>query len=307
MLNVREKFLFSYARSARRAGGHHRASEPSAARMCKTALGTRGARGASSQQMSARKRKRPDRCSGALISCHSTPLDPCVQQQRRHCIGREAAEDKGHHHVVARQALPLESVRFLIGLQERCSPDELDDTTATFAGRGKRVWTLWPHCMGSSVNATAAGQARLAANQILDALAACPACGALAADHTVHEVSMLAYVGAGAAAPVHKDSALPGTSVPLRQQGALLCTLQQECQGGILHVARRECGEIKCRDGSGNGPRDIGRDAVAINMSAGDACMIANVDHMVTRVASGSRAVLSARISCPMQRQRSMR
>ena len=117
MLNVRETFLFSYARSARRAGGHHRASEPSAARMCKTALGTRGARGASSQQMSARKRKRPDRCSGALISCHSTPLDPCVQQQRRHCIGREAAEDKGHHHVVARQALPLESVRFLIGLQ----------------------------------------------------------------------------------------------------------------------------------------------------------------------------------------------
>ena len=118
---------------------------------------------------------------------------------------------------------------------------------------------------------------------------------------------MLAYVGAGAAAPVHKDSALPGTSVPLRQQGALLCTLQQECQGGILHVARRECGEIKCRDGSGGGPSDIGRDAVAINMSAGDACMLANVDHMVTRVASGSRAVLSARIACPMQRQRSRR
>ena len=162
--------------------------------------------------MSARKRKRPDRCSGALLSCHAIPLDACVQRQRRHCIGREAAEDKGHHHVVARRALPLESVRFLLGLQERCSPDELDDTTATFAGRGKRVWTLWPHCMGSSVNATAAGQARLAANQILDALAACPACGALAADHTVHEVSMLAYVGAGAGAPVHKDSALPGTS-----------------------------------------------------------------------------------------------
>ena len=208
---------------------------------------------------------------------------------------------------MARQALPLESVHFLLGLQERCSSDDLDDTAATFAGRGKRVWTLWPHCMGSSVNATAAGQARLAANQILDALAACPACGALAADHTVHEVSMLAYVGAGAAAPVHKDSALPGTSVPRRQQGALLCTLQQECQGGILHVARRECGEIKCRDGSGGGPSDIGRDAVAINMSAGDACMIANVDHMVTRVASGSRAVLSARIACPMQRQRSRR
>ena len=274
--------------------------------MRKATLGTRGARGGSSPQMSARKRKRPDAHSGALMSWHSTPLDPTVQQQRRHCLGREAAEDQGHHHVVARQALPLESVRFLLGLQ-RCAPDELDEATATFAGKGKRVWTLWPHCMGSSVTGTAAAQARRAVKQILDQLATCPACGALAAAHAVHEVSLLVYVGAGAASPVHKDSALPGVAAPLRQQGALLCVLQRECQGGILHVARRACGEIKCRDGSGNGPRDIGRDAVAINMSAGDACMIANVDHMVTRVASGSRAVLSARISCTMQRQRSMR
>ena len=90
-----------YARSARRACGHHRGI--CLLPMCKTALGTRGARGGSSQQMSARKRKRPNTCSGALMP----PLDPCVQQQRRHSIGREAAEV---HATAANAMLPPSAV-----------------------------------------------------------------------------------------------------------------------------------------------------------------------------------------------------
>ena len=115
------------------------------------------------------------------------------------------------------------------------------------------------------------------------------------------------YVGAGSRCVTHQDDALPGVLVPLQNQGALVVTLQQACQGGILHVARRLCGRILCHRGERGSPQDIARDAVAINMLPGDACLMSNVDHLVTPLASGSRVTLTVRLECPTAATRSVR
>ena len=92
---------------------------------------------------------------------------------------------------------------------------------------------------------------------------------------------------------------MPGVDRLERQQGALLVMLNCGCQGGILHVARRQNGRIVQREGHGGGPRDIAREAVGLVLHPGAAAILANVDHCVSRIASGSRALLAARLSCP--------
>ena len=72
MLNVRETFLFSYARSARRAGGHHRASEPSAARVQDCPWHERGTRRivAADERKETQTTRQVQRCA-AVMPCDS--------------------------------------------------------------------------------------------------------------------------------------------------------------------------------------------------------------------------------------------
>ena len=265
-------------------------------------LGKRGAAERRAQPMRGRIRKAPDRHSGGVLSWHAMPREPDQKQTRvRSSPAATAAERGATHHMVVRQALSQADTDFVLRLQ-RFPPEELDDDTAEFAGIGKDIWTVWPHCHQSKVPATEGARALELMKGVLAAADVCPACPFPPHEHRIYEVEMLRYTGAGSACPVHKDSGLERVTAPIARQGAVVCTLQQQCQGGILHVARRDCGRIVCREGGG--PQDIARDATAVLMAAGDACVLANVDHMVTRLASGKRSVLTARIVCPESSRR---
>ena len=241
------------------------------------------------------KRQRPDRHSGVLLPCHARPLGPQEGRSRRHPTQRV---DKGKHFTITHNALNGDEIQWALQLQQDCKPDRLDAETAAFVGTGKHVWSAWPHACGSSVTCTAASHVRRIIDNVLDQVGACPACAQDGSGHKVLEVTMMHYRGSRAACPVHRDSLiLDEADCPERQQGALLIALKQACQGGILYVADRPCGRIV--QPPGRGPQDIARDAAPLLLDPGDAVMLANVDHCVTALASGTRALLSARLACP--------
>ena len=244
------------------------------------------------------KRARRDRHGGELLLCHARPLAP-NGRPRRH---PPRVVDSGLHFTVARDALKRDDIEWALRLQRDTRPDQLDADTAAFVGDGRLVWSVWPKAQGSAVSGMAAARARELVNGVLGQIGACPACGNGGREHRVHEVELMHYKGSGAACPVHTDSPLPNVACPVREQGALLVTLKQDCQGGVLYVADRQCGRI--HGGDDRGPRDLGRDAQTLLLHPGDAVMLANVDHGVTPLASGSRALLSCRLSCPAAARR---
>ena len=148
------------------------------------------------------------------------------------------------------------------------------------------------------MTATHSGFALECAKRALQALE-CRVCGQAGDQHKVAEIFLQSYKGSLAAIPVHRDDPIPGVSAPPYRQGALVCMLKCACQGGVLHVAKRPCGNIIVRKGDGDGPKDLGRDANAVNLEAGDACLLSQVHHLVTKIQSGERVIMSARLSCP--------
>jgi len=199
--------------------------------------------------MSGRKRKAPDRLGGDVLPWHAVPGRPQSQHPRSSSgVQATRAPDSSLHCTAMSRVLSQEEVEAILQLQN-FDPDELDEETAAFAGRGKDIWTLWPHCQQSKVPMKASTLALEKIRKVLSALDTCPACSLPPTDHRVHEVEMFRYTGAGAACTTHKDTEMDKVSVPLKQQGAVMCCLRQQCQGGILHVGRRICGRIVCRTG----------------------------------------------------------
>lgn len=252
----------------------------------------------------AAKRRKVAREGGALLSWHAVPVRPELRPRREHQqLPPPSCTDAGRHHVAIREAASVAHVEALLAMQRDYPPDRLVGATAEWVGPHKKIWSAWPHALGSNINSSKAGYARRVVGDVLDKMyrnnILCPACHGEVIGHTVHEVTIMEYIGAGAACKVHKDSALPGLMVPRHRQGAVLLMLRQDCQGGVLHVAHRHCGSI-VTDWKGR-PKDMGRDAVGLVLHPGDAAMIANVDHCVSRIASGSRALLAARVSCPAE------
>ena len=242
------------------------------------------------------KRRKLDRAGGAVLPWHAVPLQPDERTARR----QPRCDDHGRHHLVTRNVMASTDREWLLQLQQHMQPDQLDEATAAVVGAQRKFWTAWPHACGSNLSSTSAQHARELVNEVLNKISGvCPACDQDANTHKVHEIELMEYRGAGASCAVHKDDVMPGVDRLERQQGTLLVMLNIGCQGGILHVARRQNGRIVQRVGHGGGPRDIARDAVGLVLLPGDAVILANVDHCVSRIASGSRALLAARLSCP--------
>lgn len=221
--------------------------------------------------------------------------------------------DMVQHYRVVEHALDNKDMEYLVKLRDT-RMDPFNDATLTFLGPSKRVATLWPHCLNSAVSKRNSRKSRETVNHLLRMLESkgnCPTCGNAPLSHKVHEVQLMDYVDAGAWSPVHQDSPLEddlvvAQKVPLERQGALICMLERCCQGGILHISNNLHGRIAHYHESGE-PLDLLRDAVPIHLMNGDVCMFANVEHMVTRLESGTRLVMSVRISCPTRQCRGRR
>ena len=118
--------------------------------------------------MEGKRRHRCSRLDGELRPEHAAPIQRTRSSRDR--------DETGLHHTTTRAAVTAQDISFLLALRSY-EPDPVDSDTREWFGHGRRVWTLWPHCQGSTVSNRAGQRARQTTNHILAAMATCPACG----------------------------------------------------------------------------------------------------------------------------------
>ena len=84
-----------------------------------------GTRGSDTEQVPSdggNKRRKLDRAGGAVLPWHAVPLQPDERTRRR----QPRCDDHGRHHLVTRNVMASTDREWLLKLQQRMQPDQLD-------------------------------------------------------------------------------------------------------------------------------------------------------------------------------------